>query len=750
MAELLTPETIAHDFGTRSAWSREVVSMLVESLPSGGDAAVRAMQSYYVAIVQLVTERLVGNRGILLSEEPPFTLAIASETENAWTQRLRSVLANDYTPASTTDAVGDLFKPLYQNLFPRALRHAQGEYYTPDWLANHVLDQLGYTGQSQQRLLDPACGSGTFLVMAIRRAQAALKKSHFYGKAISPPSTFTLPPLPPPAPHPSHLAPLSSVVGLDINPLAVLTARANWLIAWGDLLPDNGPIEIPIYLCDSILSDPLPEDMATPFDYVVGNPPWIVWDNLPVEVRKNTKPLWERYGLFSLTGNEARHGGGKKDLSMLMLYTAADRYLKLGGRLGMVLTQTAFQSRGAGDGFRRFRLGPDGLPLGVIRVDDLTAIRPFGDAANWTSTVILEKGRETEYPVAYVRWSEARREKAEGGRWKNRSEPMVIPGSASKVQISNFRLQHCLARPIDPARPGSPWLVEAADRVGGRAMRLGQADYVAHLGANSGGANGVYWVELLAKATAPSGAALVRIHNLPARGKRAVEPVECLIEPDLLYPLLRWSNVRRYRAAPRHHILLVQDVQRRIGIDETTIRECYPYTLNYLDRFRDLLTARAAYRRYQDRGAFYSMYNVGPYTIAPVKVVWRRMDRRITAAVVETVDDPILGRRPIVPQETCVLVACESTDEAHYLCAMLNSAAVSDLVAACSVRGGKGFGAPGMLDFVPIRRFRPDDQRHAELAVLSREAHEAESATHEIKRDAIQRAIDRQATKLFG
>ena len=38
----------------------------------------------------------------------------------------------------------DLLKQLYQYLVPRHLRHDLGEYYTPDWLA--------------QRVLDPACG----------------------------------------------------------------------------------------------------------------------------------------------------------------------------------------------------------------------------------------------------------------------------------------------------------------------------------------------------------------------------------------------------------------------------------------------------------------------------------------------------------------------------------------------------------------------------------------------------------------
>ena len=141
------------------------------------------------------------------------------------------------------------------------------------------------------------------------------------------------------------------------------------------------------------------------FDFVVGNPPWIAWDNLPGDYREATKPLWQRYGLFSLSANEARHGGGKKDLSMLVLYAAADRCLRDGGRLGMVITQTLFQSKGAGDGFRRFRIGDDGPPLGVLRVDDLVDVRPFGDAANWTSVLVLQKGIPTSYPVPYVKWA---------------------------------------------------------------------------------------------------------------------------------------------------------------------------------------------------------------------------------------------------------------------------------------------------------------------------------------------------------
>jgi hypothetical protein len=221
-----------------------------------------------------------------------------------------------------------------------------------------------------------------------------------------------------------------------------------------------------------------------------------------------------------------------------------------------------------------------------------------------------------------------------------------------------------------------------------------------------------------------------------------VEQVEQTIEPDLLYPLLRWSDVRRYAAVPRGYILLAQDPVSRSGVPESVMCGQYPRTLAYLQRFRELLESRAAYRRYQQDRPFYSMYNVGPYTVAPVKVVWRRMDRQINAAVVEMCDDPLLGRRPVIPQETCVLVACESADEAHYLCAMLNSEAVGELVAACSVRGGKGFGTPGILEFVPLRRFDPNNRLHAELADLSRRAHGGAAAE-------VLREIDLLAARLL-
>lgn len=724
---ILTPENLSHDFGPRSKLCKQCISELYEMFLAGhprlaiwnescgnllgsdllrSEKALRsvanklgvlcdefrpnvflfAMQSYYAILLELLIERFPSLKNVVFAEIPfLMTDEMNGSGRPAAFERLSAMMEN-YDPSGAGQGTlysGDLLMSLYQEIFPRSLRHRLGEYYTPDWLCQQVLDQVGYDGAECHRLLDPACGSGAFLLSAIRRIRTAWPSSD-KGELLK----FIL----------------SHVVGIDLNPLAVMTARANYLIAIHDLLPRNETWEIPVYLGDSILNMPPHEAVdREQFDVIAGNPPWIAWDNLPANYREATKPLWEHYGLFSLSGNEARHGGGKKDLSMLMLYSVADRYLKSGGRLGFVITQTMFQTKGAGDGFRRFRLGGEGEWLKVERVDDLVAMRPFGDAANWSSTVIIKKGEPTTYPVPYYKWHSI---KENDGSEKMISSPFF-------------------AKPIDASRAESPWFLQS-DAIDIQIDKLvGPSDYTAHLGANTGGANGVYWLEVLGKNDEG-----IRVRNVAQKSKARIDVVEAVIEPDLLYPLLRWGDVARYRLWPKCkpncsniYLLLAQDCATRSGIDAKIMREKYPRTLKYLERFTACLENRAAYKRYQNGSPFYSMYNVGSYTIAPIKVIWRRMDRQINAVVATTVDDPILGIRPLIPQETCVLIECVSLAEAHYLCAVLNSSLVNNLIQSHSVQGGKGFGTPSMLDYLNLRRFDCENHLHKELAKLSEMAH---------------------------
>lgn len=615
----------------------------------------------------------------------------------------------------------DLATKIHPAVFPAAVRRPLGEFYTPRWLVNHLLDALEYPGPPQARLLDPTCGSGAFLLAAIAR----LRQRQGAGGDLA--------------------AILAGVAGIDLHPLAVLAARTNYLLAIADLLDQapHGGLEIPVYCGDAILG---PAGLQPPFDrgparellgevdFLAGNPPWIGWDHLPPTTRAATRPLWERYGLFTLSAKDARHGGGKKDLSALLLYAAADQFLKPGGKLGFVITQTLFQSKGAGDGFRRFRLGQDGPPLEVLRVDDLANVQVFDGASNWTGAVVIRKGRPTRYPVPYYRWSLAPSAPRGGDGQPAEDESDDIP--------SGISIERCLAAPVDASAETSPWFASPAALAIDLASLAGPSDYRAHLGANAAGASDVYWLRIVGDQ-----GGVLTVRNLDA-GKRKAAGVECQLEPDLLYPLLRWGDITRWRATPQAHLLLVQDAAARTGIDEAELARRLPKTYAYLQRFRTLLESRAAWKRYQQAGPFYSMYNVGDYTLSPIKVVWRRMDRRINAAVAASIDDPHLGVRCLIPQETCVLAVAQTLDEAHYLCAMLNSVCANFLAIAQSVRGGKGFGAPGLLQSLRIARYQPGDELHRRLATASLEAHQKVAAGESPAEQ--EREIDQAAAAVWG
>jgi hypothetical protein len=152
------------------------------------------------------------------------------------------------------------------------------------------------------------------------------------------------------------------------------------------------------------------------------------------------------------------------------------------------------------------------------------------------------------------------------------------------------------------------------------------------LGLNTGGANAVYWVDIVYKR--PDG--LVTVRNITEGAKVKVDEVTETIEPDLLYPLLRGRDVQRWVAEPSAYILVTHLPGMGLNaISEKEMQTQYPRTYGYLKHFEKVLRERAAFKRYftrKDRynkvvetGPFYSMFDVGTYTFVPWKVVWTRM-----------------------------------------------------------------------------------------------------------------------------
>jgi len=356
----------------------------------------------------------------------------------------------------------DVLKVLYQSIISRTSRHSLGEYYTPDWLAAHVLATT-VDDPLHQRVLDPACGSGTFLFHAVRIYLAAAEAD---GRSTADALDGVT----------------AAVTGIDVHPVAVTLARVTYLLAIGvqRLGAERNPMLVPVYLGDSVqwsnqrqhltaggitvstgdgqtmfadelrFPDALLDD-ATRFDQLVsalteaatsrppgskvpsltsvlkpfgvhsgdlavltatfaalchlhdvgsnhiwgyyvrnlvrplwltrpanhvdrlvGNPPWLAYSHMTVQMKKDFKARSAGRGLWP-GGVTARN----QDLASYFLVRCAELYLKPGGRFAMVMP-AAVLTRQQYAPFRTGRWeGPEHTGGAALdQPDDLTALKP--------------------------------------------------------------------------------------------------------------------------------------------------------------------------------------------------------------------------------------------------------------------------------------------------------------------------------------------------------------------------------------
>jgi hypothetical protein len=472
-------------------------------------------------------------------------------------------------------------------------------------------------------------------------------------------------------------------------------------------------------------------------EYVAGNPPWVNWENPPEDYRDGMKPLWQKYGLFTLSGSAARLGGGKKDLSMLFVYTAVDNYLPPRGHLGFVITQSVFKTQGAGDGFRLLRYDRQGTTwrLKPLVVHDLSALQVFEGATNRTAFFICEKTRQPfKYPVKYIAWS----------------GPSRIAQDESLASVLDMTSQSRMgAVPVVTTKESSPWLTAPARALSAIRKVIGQSDYQAYAGCCTW-LNGVFWIRILEER--PDGNLVIEnLHNV---GKLKVQRVEAVIEPDLVYPLLRGRDVSRWHAKPSCHIILAQDPELRKGIPEASMKQECPKTYAFLKKFegdrdnpqRGTLRGRSGYKQYfKPTDPFYSMYNVGPYTIVDWKVYWTRVSTEISAAVAGGSQG-----NPVLSIETATFVPFQSQIEAFYFAALMNSSPCRCTIENYSSKSTGSFGSPHVLTNVAIPRFDPRHAVHKKLAGLSHKCHEAATSKKVQDLKKLEYQIDQLASEVWS
>ena len=654
----------------------------------------------------------------------------------------------------------DYIKQIYETVIPKQLRHALGEYYTPDWLAEYTIEKslsLSSKDYSGTRFLDPTCGSGTFLFKLLLE----IKKTERDVSGIT-----------------------NQVIGFDINPLAVLTAKTNYLISIIDLLEKEPQVKLPIYNYD-VINSPIVRnkyleiDINNSFiykiptkwldgntyshylnklssgvcyeygdckvlyeqlsshspqikriltnmiinriegylvkkaDIIVGNPPWVNWEYLPQDYRFKSAHLWKDCGIFSLKGRDLSFS--KEDISVLITYLVIDKFLIESGYLAFVIRQGLFKSAQNGVGFRKFRVREDGYDIRALRVDDLSNIKPFENATNSAAILFIQKNQVNEYPVPYYVWE------------KKKTSKRISLGSYDSLSkiLAHVNIEPMIAMPAIKDDNTSIWITakeEALDAIQGV---LGSNDYKARTGVFTGGANAVYWLEVHNK----TGNGTVEVSNITERAKRKVENVRCEIESDYVYPLVQGSDIQKWQVSTKAYILCPHtEATKMKPVDEEVLKKDSPLTYSYLCHFKEDLDSRKGFAGWEkeiQKENFHSILRIGEYTFAKYKVAWRYIASEFITAVISDIDDCFLGKKLLIPNEKVMYISTEDEGEAYYLCGILSSDPVTFCVR--SYMNPTSI-STHVLEKLSIPMFDPNNNTHLNVSKLCKEGHQTDNA----------------------
>lgn len=141
----------------------------------------------------------------------------------------------------------DLFGALLAQLSNREHRLLLGQDFTPHWVARSMVEYAIDRLEEDPHILDMCCGSGVYLIEAIRKVREKYSISAQEYDSQKDEIVF------------------SCVMGFDIDPLAVMLAKVNWVMSMRDLFPyHSGQITIPVYHADSLfVATPITHNMPS-------------------------------------------------------------------------------------------------------------------------------------------------------------------------------------------------------------------------------------------------------------------------------------------------------------------------------------------------------------------------------------------------------------------------------------------------------------------------------------------------------
>ena len=263
----------------------------------------------------------------------------------------------------------DVIGRVYEDLIPADERHRLGQYYTPPPIVDLIVEMC--IKSPDDKILDPGCGSGSFLVKSYHKLRSLKKRQNPFGKDDE-----------------LHQELLEQVCGIDINPFPAQLSSMNLAIRNLNVRSKH----INIFPMDFFRAKPGMALLPKEFDVVVTNPPYTRQEEMGYKDQIRETAL--TYSDGSKIELDARAG------IHAYFFTHSAKFLKNKGRMGYITANT-WLDVGFGKGLKQFFLDHFKI-IAIIEFDSAV----FGRALVNTCVSIFEKDdteSRTENTVRFVR-----------------------------------------------------------------------------------------------------------------------------------------------------------------------------------------------------------------------------------------------------------------------------------------------------------------------------------------------------------
>lgn len=152
------------------------------------------------------------------------------------------------------------------------------------------------------------------------------------------------------------------------------------------------------------------------------------------------------------------------------------------------------------------------------------------------------------------------------------------------------------------------------------------------------------------------------------------------IEEDLIYPLLKSSDINNYRGNQIRKFVIVP--QRRVGDDTAGLKYSHPLAFSYLSKYENVFSNRKS-SIYKGKDKF-SIFGIGDYSFKPYKIVVSSLYKSIKFILVSQANG-----KPIMVDDTCYQLDFDSLEEAKCILDALKSNEICSLLQSLVFRDAK-------------------------------------------------------------